>query len=111
MSDHPSELKIDVRMVKHVAMLVRLGISEQEAVEFSRQFTSIIEYFRMLQEVDTSAVDFTGAPASESRLRDDEIQPSMPREEFLTNAPRSAGGFVQVPPVLDSGADTVEDGG
>ena len=98
-STHPS--KIDVGMVKHVAMLVRLGISEAEAIEFSKQFTSIIEYFRLLNEVDTAQVSFAGSAGGESRLRADEVQPSMSREEFLANAPLREGGFVRVPRVLD----------
>jgi aspartyl-tRNA(Asn)/glutamyl-tRNA(Gln) amidotransferase subunit C len=88
-------------MVKHVAFLVRLGISEAEAQAFSRQFTSIIDYFQMLNEVDThatpSAAQTSGA---ELLLREDELRPSMPREEFLRNVPQREGGYVRVPLVL-----------
>ena len=88
-------------MVKHVAMLVRLGISEAEAIEFSKQFRSIIDYFQLLNEVDTAEVSFAGNAGGESRLREDEVRPSMSREEFLANAPRREGGFVRVPRVMD----------
>ena len=92
---------IDTKTVKHVANLVRLGISEEEAQKFSPQFSAIIEYFNMLNEVDTSNVP----PASEitnntNVLREDVVQPSMSREEFLKNAPKTAGGHVKVPTVL-----------
>ena len=92
---------IDAEMVKHVAFLVRLGIQEEEAKAFSHQFTEIIDYFHLLNEVDTQSV----APASEtsttrSVMRPDEVQPCMPREDFLKNVPRRDGAFVQVPLVL-----------
>ena len=92
---------IDTKTVKHVAYLVRLGISEEEAQKFSEQFSSIIDYFNMLNQVDTTNV----APASdianaENVLRDDMVKPSMSREEFLKNAPQSARGYVRVPTVL-----------
>lgn len=92
---------IDTKTVKHVATLVRLGISEEEAQTFSGQFSSIIEYFNMLNEVDTENV----TPASdianaENVLREDVIKPSMDREEFLKNAPKSERGYVKVPTVL-----------
>jgi aspartyl-tRNA(Asn)/glutamyl-tRNA(Gln) amidotransferase subunit C len=92
---------IDTKTVKHVANLVRLGISEEEAQKFSGQFSAIIEYFNMLNEVDTSNVP----PASEitnntNVLREDVVQPSMSREEFLKNAPKVAGSHVKVPTVL-----------
>jgi aspartyl-tRNA(Asn)/glutamyl-tRNA(Gln) amidotransferase subunit C len=97
----PNTRKIDVEMVKHVAYLVRLGISEAEAQEFSRQFSSIIDYFNMLGEVETEAVPpAAAAHGAENRMRADEVRPSMPREEFLANVPRREGGYVRVPLVL-----------
>lgn len=41
---------IETKTVKHIAFLVRLGISEEEAQKFSRQFSAIIDYFNMLNE-------------------------------------------------------------
>ena len=92
---------IDTKTVKHTATLVRLGISEEEALKFSEQFSSIIDYFKMLNEVDTEDV----TPASdlanaENVLREDVVRPSMSREEFLKNAPQSERGYVKVPTVL-----------
>ncbi len=92
---------IDAAMVKHVAFLVRLGIQEEEARAFSHQFTAIIDYFHLLNEVDTQAVK----PACETSnthgvMRPDEVQPSMPRQDFMKNVPRQEGAFIQVPQVL-----------
>jgi aspartyl-tRNA(Asn)/glutamyl-tRNA(Gln) amidotransferase subunit C len=92
---------IDAEMVKHVAYLVRLGIQEEEAQAFSHQFTAIIDYFHLLNEVDTNDV----TPASEASstrnvLREDEVGPSMPREAFLKNVPQTDGDYVQVPLVF-----------
>ena len=92
---------IDTKTVKHIATLVRLGISEEEAQKFSGQFSSIIDYFKMLNEVDTENV----TPASdianaENVLREDVVKPSMSHEEFIQNAPKSERGYVKVPTVL-----------
>jgi len=92
---------IDTKTVKHVANLVRLGISEEEAEKFSPQFSSIIDYFNMLNEVDTDNIP----PASDitnntNVLREDIAKPSMSREEFLKNAPQSERGYIKVPTVL-----------
>ncbi len=80
---------IDTKTVKHVANLVRLGITEEEAQKFSGQFSSIIDYFTMLNEVDTENV-----------LREDVVKPSMSHAEFIKNAPNSERGYVKVPTVL-----------
>jgi aspartyl-tRNA(Asn)/glutamyl-tRNA(Gln) amidotransferase subunit C len=92
---------IDAGMVKHVAYLVRLGISEEQARDFSRQFNAIIDYFQMLNEVDTSrTVPATQLTATRSVMRPDKARPSMDREAFLLNAPHREGGYVKVPTVL-----------
>ena len=92
---------IDTNTVKYMAYLVRLGITEEEAQKFSGQFSSIVDYFNMLNEVDTENVP----PASDitnntNVLREDVAKPSMSREEFLNNAPQSERGYVKVPTVL-----------
>ena len=92
---------MDTKTVKHIATLVRLGISEEEAQTFSGQFSSIIDYFNMLNEVDTDNV----TPASdianaENVLREDVVKPSMSHEEFIKNAPNSEHGYIKVPTVL-----------
>ena len=102
-TDRPSQtaFTIDADMVKHVAFLVRLGIQEEEAQAFSHQFSAISDYFNLLNEVDTQNV----TPACEtsnthSVMREDEVRPSMPREDFLKNVPHREGDYVQVPLVF-----------
>ncbi len=92
---------IDTKTVKHVANLVRLGISEEEAQTFSGQFSSIIDYFNMLNEVNTENVPPASDIANaENVLREDEVKPSMSKEEFLKNAPQTERGYVKAPTVL-----------
>jgi len=96
-----TDFTIDADMVKHVAFLVRLGILEDEAQAFSHQFTAIIDYFQLLNEVDTQDVK----PACETSnthgvMRLDELRPSMPRQDFMKNVPHQDGAFVQVPLVF-----------
>ncbi|MGD0751078.1 MAG: Asp-tRNA(Asn)/Glu-tRNA(Gln) amidotransferase subunit GatC [Anaerolineales bacterium] len=96
-----TDFTIDADMVKHVAFLVRLGILEEEAQAFSHQFTAIIDYFHLLNEVDTQNVK----PACETSstqnvMRPDELRPSMSRQDFMKNVPHQDGAFVQVPLVF-----------
>jgi aspartyl-tRNA(Asn)/glutamyl-tRNA(Gln) amidotransferase subunit C len=92
---------IDTKTVKYIANLVRLGISEEEAQKFSGQFSSIIDYFNMLNEVDTeNVIPASDIANAENVLREDEVKPSMSREEFLKNAPQTERGYIKVPTVL-----------
>ena len=93
---------IDAGKVRHVAQLVRLGITDEEARAFSGQFTAIIDYFHLLNEVDTRDVPpATQAAGLRSVTRPDQVRPSMSRDDFLKNVPNKDGAYVLVPPVFD----------
>ena len=97
-----TDFTIDATMVEHVAFLVRLGIREEEAQAFSHQFSDIIDYFRLLNEVDTeNVIPACEISSTKSVMREDEIRPCMPRADFLVNVPHQDGDYVQVPLVFD----------
>ncbi|MGQ9572404.1 MAG: Asp-tRNA(Asn)/Glu-tRNA(Gln) amidotransferase subunit GatC [Dehalococcoidia bacterium] len=88
--------------VRHVAMLFRMALSEEEIAKFQQQLSQIIDYFQVLQQVDTEGVPPTSHPLQlENVMRDDEPQPSYPREAILANAPLSEAGFFRVRAVLE----------
>ena len=89
--------------VARIAQLARLALTGDEIELFSRQLTSILEYADQLGEVDTSGVAPTSHPlALTAALRDDERQPSLPRDHALAAAPDAdpARGLFKVPRVL-----------
>lgn len=93
--------EIDPATARHIAMLARLGIGADEVEAFSRQMTTIIEYFNMLGEVDVTDVP----PANLLNVvnddhRGDEPRPGLDREEFLNGAPARAEGYVKIAPVF-----------
>jgi aspartyl-tRNA(Asn)/glutamyl-tRNA(Gln) amidotransferase subunit C len=92
--------RFDIDLVKHIAFLVRLGISEEEAQVFGQQFETIIEYFNLLNEADLAGIDPAGqAMQTINLMREDEVQPSLPRDAALANAPEHDGVYVKVPAV------------
>jgi len=88
--------------VRHVATLFRLGLSEEDIARFQEQLSQIIDYFQVLQQVDTEGVEPTSHTlALENVMRDDEPRPSFPAEDILANAPIPEGGFFRVRAVLE----------
>jgi aspartyl-tRNA(Asn)/glutamyl-tRNA(Gln) amidotransferase subunit C len=88
--------------VRHVAMLFRMSLSEEEIARLQQQLSQIIDYFQVLQQVDTEGVPPTSHTlALENVTRDDEPCPSYPAEDILANAPLSEGGFFRVRAVLE----------
>jgi aspartyl-tRNA synthetase len=100
--DDADARRIDAEEVQHIAQLIRLSLTEAETTDFSEQLSTILDYFDLLGEADVEGVPPASQPAiTREQLRADEPQPSLPREDFLVNAPRRKDAYVQVAVVLD----------
>ncbi len=88
--------------VRHVAMLARLGLTDEEVETFRGQLGQVLEYIEMLQRVDTSAVEPTAQILSHMNVtRPDHSGPSLPEQEVLQNAPGREDSFFKVPAVME----------
>lgn len=95
-------MAIDRATVDHVARLARLSLTDEERALFTEQLRHILDYFTRLQELDLGAVAPTSHILAASEvLRQDEVRPSLDREEVLAAAPEAEEGFFKVPPVLE----------
>jgi aspartyl-tRNA(Asn)/glutamyl-tRNA(Gln) amidotransferase subunit C len=88
---------IEEKDVEHIAMLADIGITKEELPEFTGQFNEILDYFDILDEVEE-----TGAWEQElaNVFREDEVVPSLPREEVLANTRDAEDGFFRAPRVM-----------
>lgn len=90
--------------VEHVALLARLGLTDEEIDRMQAQLSHILETVERLRDVDTSQVGPTAQViALENVMRDDEPRPGLDRESALANAPRRDGPMLRVPVVLEQG--------
>jgi aspartyl-tRNA(Asn)/glutamyl-tRNA(Gln) amidotransferase subunit C len=88
--------------VDHIAELARLGLTEEEKDLFAGQLSAILDYFQVLQRLDTGSVPpTTTAIPLENVMFEDEVQPSSPSEDILSNAPDAVDGSFRVRAVLD----------
>lgn len=87
--------------VEHVAWLARLQLSEEEIEAFREQLSAILEYARMLEEIDLSEVPPTATVLPmRNVMREDEVRPSLPQDVVLANAPDAKDGYFRVRAVL-----------
>ena len=95
-------MALSVEEVRHVAMLSRLHLSDEDVRLYAEQMGAILDYMKQLDEVDTSKVEpMIGATASGNVFRVDEPRPSLAREDALFSAPHHDGEYFRVPPVID----------
>ncbi len=87
--------------VDRLAKLARLELSEEEKIRFAKELSSILEYVSQIQKVDTSGVtEYETVVPLPPAWREDEVQPSLPIEDALSNAPDRKDNFFKVPRVI-----------
>lgn len=88
--------------IAHVARLARLELTETELETYKTQLGVILDHAARVQSLE-------GEPHVESAhplglvniFRDDQVSPSLDRDEVLAQAPASEDGYFVVPPALD----------
>ncbi|HWR31834.1 MAG TPA: Asp-tRNA(Asn)/Glu-tRNA(Gln) amidotransferase subunit GatC [Negativicutes bacterium] len=95
-------MKLNRKDVEHVALLSRLELSEQDLDKYTGQLDAILEYIDVLNQVDTSGVEpMAHVLDIRNVMRPDVVQPSLPREAALMNAPEPENGFFKVPKIVE----------
>ena len=95
-----AEIQVDEKLVKEIATLARLDLSQEETEMFVSQFKDILDYVSVLNEVDTENVPPAYlSSANKSAIREDIVEESVPTNEFLANAPQSKDDYVVIPRV------------
>jgi aspartyl-tRNA(Asn)/glutamyl-tRNA(Gln) amidotransferase subunit C len=94
------EIQVDEKLVKEIASLARLDLSQEETEMFISQFKDILDYVSILNEVDTENIPPAYlSSANKSVTREDVIEESVPTEEFISNTPQSKDDYVLIPRV------------
>jgi aspartyl-tRNA(Asn)/glutamyl-tRNA(Gln) amidotransferase subunit C len=93
---------IDGALVRHVAKLASLSLSDDEAARFAGELAKIVDYVAQLDALDTSGVPPTAhVQLDRMPLRPDEPRRGLTHEEALAQAPRVEGEGFAVPAFVD----------
>jgi len=93
--------------VKHVATLARLWLDDAHLRRLAGQLESILNYVNKMSAVDVSGVEpMAHALPLHNVFREDVVEPSLPLEKVLANAPATDGPFFKVPKVLGADEDS-----
>jgi aspartyl-tRNA(Asn)/glutamyl-tRNA(Gln) amidotransferase subunit C len=93
---------LTVADVERIAALAHLELTDEEKHVFTRQLADILAYAQQLQAIDTTGVAATSHVNAHEAERDDELKPSLPVADALSNAPDPAprAGLFRVPRVI-----------
>ena len=101
--------------VTYVAELAHLELTAEERARMLKDLNSILGYIERLNQLDTANIEPMAQVASRYgvakdagaeevfayAMRPDELRPSLPHEEAMSNAPQSDGTFFKVPKVIE----------
>ena len=89
---------IDREQVLHVARLARLELADDEVERMARELSGVLDHVDKISELDLDGAEpTTHVVALENVLREDEPQPSLPRERVLESAPDAGEEGFRVP--------------
>ena len=88
---------IEEKDVEHIAELADIGMERSELAEFTAQFNEILDYFGVLDQVQTG--DTSGVEQF-NIFRDDDPACSLTQGEVLANAKETEDGFFRAPRVM-----------
>ncbi len=92
---------ITLAEVRHMAMLSRLLISDDEEKLFSHQFSDILAHMEVLNEVDTGRMEPLYSPSQHPGFNREDFAVDMrTRSEILANAPETDGECFIVPRII-----------
>ncbi|MBC8203310.1 MAG: Asp-tRNA(Asn)/Glu-tRNA(Gln) amidotransferase subunit GatC [Planctomycetes bacterium] len=92
-------------VVRHVAKLSRLALTDTEIEKTIEDLSSIFSHIDKLKEVDTAGVEPLDHPTELlNRDRDDEIGATLSQQQVLENAPAVRDVYIDVPKVLGEGS-------
>lgn len=96
-------MAIDKDTVRHVALLARLELSEEDLELYTRELSAVLDYVAQLDALGLDDVEPMAQVHEEFPApREDRSRPCLlSREEALSQAPATDGIYFLVPPVVE----------
>lgn len=95
-------MQVDEATVRRIARLARIKVTDAEAKGLDKELSGILDWVKMLDEVDTTNVEpMTRVVPIAMKMRDDKITDGEKAADVTANAPLSEDGFYVVPKIVE----------
>ncbi|MEK7065247.1 MAG: Asp-tRNA(Asn)/Glu-tRNA(Gln) amidotransferase subunit GatC [Patescibacteria group bacterium] len=91
--------------IEQVAALARLELSEKEKKMYAEQLSVVLDYFSMLNEVNTdNVIETSQVTGLEDVVREDKVveRSEETKQKLIKNFPEKVGRLLKVKAVFDS---------
>jgi len=91
-------MEVDKELLKKVGEVARIKLTGNEITRFIPQVKDILEYFSVLNEVDTKGVKPSFQPIElKNRLREDKADEPLSQKDALKNSSQNQEGYFKGP--------------
>lgn len=95
-------MKVDEALVRRIAHLARIKVSDDDVKHLEGELTSILGFVELLSEVDTDDVEpMTSAVETTMLQRTDVVTDGGYAEDIVKNAPEKDDHYFMVPKVVE----------
>jgi aspartyl-tRNA(Asn)/glutamyl-tRNA(Gln) amidotransferase subunit C len=93
---------LNKKTIQDLIQLCRIDCTEEEQEKLFTDLKNILAYIEQLDEVNTENVRPCNhvLEGAANVMRDDIVDTTLSRDDFLANAPSQVGGMIRVPPVI-----------
>ena len=94
---------VDKKVTKKIAFLARIGLTEKEEEDFSKDLSNILKWMEDLKKIDVKDVEpLRNVNDIELLEREDiDFSKNSDQRKLLANAPKKNGNFFTVPKVIE----------
>ena len=91
-------MKVDKELIKHVADLAKLKLTDKELDEFIPQMKELLDHFSQLDQVNTDKITPSFHPIDlRNMVRDDKKEDCLSQEQALSNTEHKKEGYFKGP--------------
>ena len=91
-------MKVDKDLIKNVAELARLKLTDKEISGFVDDFKEILKSFSVIDKCDVKGLKPSFQPVEiRNVMRDDDVEDSLSQEEALSNSEHKKDGYFKGP--------------
>jgi len=76
-------MQITIDLIKHIAHLAHIHISDNEVIKFKKELESIVDYFENLNEIDTSKIKPTSQVTDIKNIFRNDTMINHPKLKYL----------------------------
>lgn len=94
-------MEIELKEIERLAKLSKLSFDDKKLKSFKQEFEKIADFVEQVKSLNVEDDNNFDRVLVVSQLREDEVKPSMPVSEILSNAPEKDDSAFIVPKVVE----------